>query len=240
MTKPHGAWTDLFSDYLAEELETEVRSSLEAHVAECGACRTVLEEIRDVVSQARGLPERRPARDLWPGIAAAIDMPVRAQAPDSAQVIALPTARETVDPRRIAFTAPQLAAAAVVLISLSAATTIWAGPGLGVRAGGDVPASVGAPSAVTAASTVASPPAALSEELATLEDVLELAHERLDPNTVRVIERNLAVIEKAIADSQQALVLDPENAFLAEHLERVYERKIEYLRDAARVLDWAG
>ena len=87
---------------------------------------------------------------------------------------------------------------------------------------------------------VAVPDDALSDELASLEEVLEGARSSLDPNTVRVIERNLAVIEQAIADSQQALALDPENEFLTEHLERVYERKIEYLRDAARVVAWAG
>ncbi len=55
-----------------------------------------------------------------------------------------------------------------------------------------------------------------------------------------MLERNLAVIEQAIVDSHRALALDPQNEFLTKHLERVYERKIEYLRDAARVADWAS
>ena len=55
-----------------------------------------------------------------------------------------------------------------------------------------------------------------------------------------MLERNLSVIEQAITDSQRALALDPENDFLSEHLERVYERKLTYLRDAARVIEWAG
>ena len=55
----------------------------------------------------------------------------------------------------------------------------------------------------------------------------------------RVLERNLAVIEQAIEDSRLALEQDPGNEFLAAHLERVYERKVEYLREAARVAEWS-
>ena len=46
--------------------------------------------------------------------------------------------------------------------------------------------------------------------------------------------------EKAIEDSRRALELDPGNGFLTDHLERAYERKIEYLRDAARIVEWEG
>lgn len=240
MSTMHRAWTDRLSDYLSDELDGAERSELERHLAECGPCRGVLEELRGVVSRARGLEEVRPERDLWPGIAAAIGSPVRAERDAGAAVIALPTGRtRTAEPAadRFAFTAPQLAAAAIVLVAASVLTTWWAGPGLGVRAAATTPAAD-----TDAVSLVAmpAPPEGLSEELATLEQVLDAARERLDANTVRVLERNLAVIEQAIADSRRALALDPENEFLAHHLERVYERKIDYLRDAARVIDLAG
>jgi hypothetical protein len=84
------------------------------------------------------------------------------------------------------------------------------------------------------------PPADLASELATLEDVLEAARGTLDPNTVLVLERNLGVIEQAIVDSREALALDPGNAFLSEHLERMYRRKLVYLQDAVRVAQWSG
>ena len=253
MTRAHNEWTDRFTDYLADELDAASREALEDHVAECGACRGVLEEVRDVMARARGLEELHPPRDLWPGIAAAIRGPVRPRAEAaSARVIALPTsgrARSKAGARTIAFTAPQLAAAAIVLIGMSVMTTWWAGPGLGVRDAersesatrvAEGPAGAGQGSAVTPASDLPTPPDALSEELATLEEVLGAAHSRLDPNTVRVLERNLDVIERAIADSHRALALDPGNEFLTQHLERVYQRKIEYLNDVARVIDWAG
>ena len=56
---------------------------------------------------------------------------------------------------------------------------------------------------------------------------------------MRVLDRNLGVIQQAIEDSRRALAQDPGNEFLASHLERVYQRKLEYLRDAAQVAEWA-
>jgi hypothetical protein len=86
----------------------------------------------------------------------------------------------------------------------------------------------------------APPPAAMAGELAVLEDVLASARTVLDPNTVRVLERNLGVIEQAIADSREALVQDPGNTFLAQHLERMYRRKLVYLQDAVRLVEFGG
>jgi hypothetical protein len=245
MNDSHKQWTDRFSDYLAGELDDAARDRLDEHLSGCGACRRPLEDLRDVVARARSLEDLEPTRDLWPGIAAAIGGSVRAQGEGrSGKVIALPTASAGTGrdrPSRIAMTPRQLTAAAVALIAISVAATSWAGPGLGARAAAPGTASeesVGG--AVTVAADVPELPEALSSELSELEDVLRAARARLDPNTVRVIERNLTVIEGAIADSRQALAVDPENEFLEHHLNRVYERKLEYLRDAARVIAWAG
>jgi hypothetical protein len=73
-----------------------------------------------------------------------------------------------------------------------------------------------------------------------LEGVLLAGRDRLDANTVHVLERNLLVIERAIEDSYRALSLDPENEFVRDHLRRTYERKLEYLREVSRIVDLAG
>ena len=238
MSRDHREWTARFSEYLDGGLHASERREVEDHLASCGACRLVLEELRDVVARAADLGDIQPPRDLWPGIVAVITRPEGAEA---ARVIELPTARagaSAVAPDRIAFTRPQLAAAAIVLVACSALTTWWVGTERtvpGEQAQVEEPAET-----VTMASDAAVPPPNLATELADLEQLLESARATLDPNTVRVLERNLGVIEQAIADSQRALALDPDNEFLAHHLERVYERKLAYLRDAARVIDWAG
>lgn len=243
MTDTHREWTDRLSEYMAGELHAEDSRAVEEHLGGCGPCRRVLEELRDVVMRAAALEDLQPSRDLWAGIAATIQAPVRADA----KVIALPTARSNVTEvadtppgrwSRITFTPPQLVAASIVLIAISAGATWLAGPSLGA---GAAPLSVTVPSgAVSMVTQTAGPREGLAEELSLLEESLVAARAILDPNTVRVLERNLSVIEMAIADSHRALAQDPGNGFLADHLERVYQRKLTYLRDAARVAEWAS
>lgn len=240
-SREHTEWTDRLSGYIDGDLVPQDRSAVEAHLAECGECRHVLEDLRAVVSQAGDLPEKRLERDLWAGIAATIQAPIGRDA-DSTKVIALPLARPHDEVRPAAdsyrFTRPQLAAASIALIAASSLVTWAAGPGMGVQASTDAPVAV--EGSIVFANDAEGAPPALAEELLALEQALAESASVLDPNTVRVLERNLAVIEKAIVDSRRALQLDPENAFLSEHLERVYERKLSYLRDAARVAAWSS
>ncbi|MDX1493772.1 MAG: hypothetical protein R3253_06930, partial [Longimicrobiales bacterium] len=181
-------------------------------------------------------------RDLWGGIAATIEAPVPSSAREGARVIELPTSATpgSIDKarsaRRFALSTPQLAAASVVLIALSSWAT-WSLRPVPQAASADGPVVEGV---LLPASNVVAPPPELAQELASLEEAVVEARGRLDPNTVRILERNLGIIEQAIADSQRALAQDPENDFLVEHLQRVYQRKAEYLRDAARVAERAG
>src|SRR2546427_360947 len=98
-------WTDRLSEYLDGELTGPERTTLEAHVASCDACRTTLDELRRVVTNARALDDRPPTVDLWPGIATRIGLASRSKVRPLA--------------RRFAFTVPQLAAASVVLALVS-------------------------------------------------------------------------------------------------------------------------
>src|SRR3989449_7696827 len=98
-------WTDRLSEYLDGELTSPERTAFEAHLAACDACRTTLDELRRVVTNARALDDRPPAADLWPAVAARIGLSARSKT------------RPVV--RRFSFTVPQLAAASVALALLS-------------------------------------------------------------------------------------------------------------------------
>jgi len=101
-------WTEHLSEYIDGTLPEAERTALEAHLAGCEACRTTLEELRRVVARARALDDRPPAADLWPGIAEQIGVSSGAH-----QVVSLAERRTR---RRVAFTVPQLAAAAALLL----------------------------------------------------------------------------------------------------------------------------
>src|SRR2546422_8349543 len=87
-------WTDRLSEYLDGELTSPERTAFEAHLASCDACRTTLDELRRVVTNARALDDRPPAADLWPAVAARIGLSARSKT------------RPVV--RRVSFTVPQL------------------------------------------------------------------------------------------------------------------------------------
>jgi anti-sigma factor RsiW len=210
----HDPWTDRLSEYLDGELADGERRELERHLAGCAGCTAVLDELRWVVARARALDDRPPANDLWPGIAA---------------MIGAPRPR-----RRFVFSVPQLAAAGIALMLLSGGT-VWTllhrGPTPAVAAR---PAAAVTPTLVPVALRgVDSAAQSYDRAVQDLQKVLEAGRGRLDTTTVRVLEQNLKLIDRAIADARRAVQADPASAYLNEYLMRTMQRKVELLRNAA-------
>jgi hypothetical protein len=74
------------------------------------------------------------------------------------------------------------------------------------------------------------------EQARTLAQLLERVGTRLAPETVVVLERNLAIIDAAIAESRAALAADPANAELETLLRAGHEQKVALLEQAARLV----
>jgi anti-sigma factor RsiW len=110
------------------------------------------------------------------------------------------------------------AAAAILLMAGSSAVTLWL-----VR---DRPAP-------TAPAIEAGYVSATAELLRALD--AERAH--LAPATVATLERNLAVIDAAIAESRAALATDPANHDLAALLWASYRQKVALLQQATRLVE---
>ncbi len=68
-----------------------------------------------------------------------------------------------------------------------------------------------------------------------LGGILAVERERLRPETVALVERNLAIIDAAIAESRAALARDPASAELRRLFAAAARQKVELLRWAARV-----
>lgn len=213
-------WTDRLSEYLDGELADAERMALEAHLATCADCTAVLADLRRVVARAQALDDRPPARDLWSGIAERIGV--------STDDLARHRAR-----RRVSFTVPQLIAASVALIALSAGVAR-----LVLR-----PTTNREPTAMNPGS-VSVVPVAIQKAGATADhDVQDLRLAladgqrtgRLSPMTVHRIEHSLAVIDSALAEGKRALAVDPKSAYLNQHLADTMRRKMEFLREANRI-----
>lgn len=220
MTDP---WTHRLSEYLDDELPAAERRQVEEHVAGCAACRGTLEELREVVARAGSLEHGAPTRDLWPGVAERIGA-VRSE-------VGLAAGRRW-RRLRLTLTVPQLAAAAIALMAVSAGSVWLAKPRRPIMQPAVAPPAAGAMSAVA---PVAMAEAAYGSAVRDLEQVLADGRGRLDTATVRVLEQNLRIIDAAIAECRRALAADPASPYLNAHLAQTMKRKIELLRQAARL-----
>lgn len=70
-------------------------------------------------------------------------------------------------------------------------------------------------------------------EIARLRVVIDRHRGQLDSTTVATIEKNLAVIDNAIAQCRQALRTDPASGFLMQSLNDALDSKVQLLRTAA-------
>jgi putative zinc finger protein len=234
------------SDYLEGTLDPAARATLESHAAGCDRCRALLADVSAITTAAAALPDLEPSRDLWPGIVDRIAAPV----------VALPVAggrtaqRSYVRPWYLA-PAP-LAAAAAVLIAATVGLTL-----LTTRTNPTGPSVVASnPANTSAAQTADSLPVIpapaprvknvsgtkpnavpvqqiYASEIAELDSIVRDRRSQLDTGTVAVIEKNLKIIDAAIAQSRAALARDPNSGFLHNQLNDALNQKIALLRTVA-------
>ena len=74
---------------------------------------------------------------------------------------------------------------------------------------------------------------AFAGEINQLQSVLVERREQLAPETVKVVEDNLKVIDTALKRARAALARDPASGFLTRQLDNVLQKKVELLRTAA-------
>lgn len=231
----------LLPAYLEGELDAAERRAVERHAAICSQCAALLRDVTTIVRDARELPTLAPSRDLWPDIEARIQ-------PD---VVPLSAAREEKEARtrRLSprWTTARLAAAAAALVvstagityvattyADSAHTTVAAtdSAGNGSPDNQTIGSSTALGGGVRNASAMSSEQL-YDQEIAHLQAIVRERRSLLDTSTVAVIQRNLAIIDSAIAQSRAALAADPNSRFLNEQLNSVLGQKVELLRTAA-------
>ena len=179
----------------------------------------------DILAQAIGQwREEAPSRDLWPGVMARLD--TTATAPRR---------------RQIAFTLPQLALAASLLIAVASGLT-WIAARPDAPARQDIVVAKNEPNGLVEGDVQNAnfADAQFNAAVSDLERILRDERDRLDPRTVLVIERNLKAIDDAIQEARMALNDDPANTYLNSHLADARRRKLELLRHATTLASAGG
>ena len=197
-----------------------------AHLADCADCRAQLAALRALLGAAQQAPVAMdPPVDAWARIRRSID-----------EQKTVPLPRLTSSPQHVRMSRRTLGAAAVLLIAVSSAVTAVAlrGP----RADNTPPARRGAEHGATA--MLVSDIGAIEQEYltsaSTLRAALDQERSTLAPATVVLVERNLRIIDDAIAEARAALMRDPASAALRALLRKSHEQKIDFLRRTTALL----
>ena len=222
MTDP---WTDRLSEYLDGELDQADARALDAHLDTCAHCRATLDELRAVAATAQALDDRDPEAELWNGIADRI----RAAHTGETGVVDLAEHRSR---RRVSFTVPQLAAAAAAVLTVGVSATVLSMREPRMTTVAAVPPT--APTEFMPAGMVAGG-AAYETAIRELAEALEDHRDALDPVTVLVLERSLAVIDSAIVEALEALRREPDDQYLNAHVAHSKQRKLELLTRAVHI-----
>lgn len=239
-------WTDRLSEYIDGELDAEQTRALEEHLESCGSCRGILHELRQVVQRAHAVEDFEPDEELWEAIAArieerTIEVPEPRRAPRGP--------RSTRSARTVRLEVPQLVAAGLALMILSGALGWFARPrdeSGALGPGADSPARV----AEHNGSAVEFEPvddglwresgtelAAVrwEEAVESQEAVYRQMRSQIDTTTVRVLEKNLGLLDRSIEEIKEARQEDPGNPLWNNRLADSLKRKLRLLRWASSI-----
>jgi anti-sigma factor RsiW len=220
-------WTDRLSAYLDDELGADERAAFERHAVECQECRTTLNQLGSLRTWAEGYEGLPTSEAVWVRVREGIK-----SRSGGAKVVSIQEARPRW--RQLRFAVP-LALAATMALGVVGVGSWWLGRVTAPRheiVVSTLPARLLTTSSQSQALLAAE---RYGAAIAQLEQALLTNGGQLDTATVRILTRNLAVIDRAIRQAREALATDPGSAYLADHYTNMMQRKLTLLRRAASV-----
>lgn len=185
-----------------------------AHLRPCAACADDVARLERLTMRARQLEDPHvELGELWPGIRARIE---------NAKVVSLTT--DPANARR------HTRGGLIAIAALAAALVIAVWLGTRASSGESGPTATHVRDTATAAQFADDSVRVYKEEAQILLDHLELTRSMLDPSAAAAIDKDLAVVDSAIAELQTAIARDPRNPALQRLLATSYREKIEVLK----------
>lgn len=231
----------ILPDYLdGSTLDAAARVAAGAHLRDCANCAALVTDLRMIVRDAGDLPVLAPSRDLWSGIESRIESPVVSL---TARITGEHPAADLASPapalHATAWSARRIAVAASLLVAVTAGATYLAvarfDSTLATGAATERVTGAARSTAVIAAANRPTAEQTFDREIAVLNNIVRDRRADLDSTTIAVIEKNLIVIDNAIAECKAALARNPASAFLADRLNHAYDSKLQVLRDVAKI-----
>jgi len=225
----HNDIVNQLSAYLDGELSVEARARVDAHLVTCAECRVVLDDLRAIVVTAPSYEGIGPQRDLWAGIQRGIG-----------EAKSLPFAPRPSPLAAQRYSLRQLLAASLAFAAVAGGSVYVALRQAAPATEMPAPVALRPSPTPTTATNVASANARVGEvydqAVGDLERVLAEGRDQLEPRTLKVIEDNLRIIDRAIAEARTAIAADPANGYLRSQVAANMRRKLDILRQATDVI----
>ncbi len=202
---------DRLDDYVDGSLPEAEFQEMELHLGSCPPCREQERRQRAVLAQAAALPRTlSPARDLWPGIAERIGGRKRALLRGWRPI--------------------GLAAAAAVAIALASTLLPRPGPPAAPAPPAGLPVTI-SPGSDALHEVEADYARATTALLAALNE----RPSSLSSETLASVQKNLELIDRALAEVREALRKNPHNGELTHMLVATHRKKLEVLRRVVKL-----
>jgi hypothetical protein len=211
-------------DYVDGTLPVEERAAIEAHLAECAACRALADDFRAIRQAAGSLERHVPPAQVWTNIAKVVDGD-----------------RESFLSRVLRFDSRPLAIAATLILLVGGTSWfLWnrMGPAVPAPRTGATTAAASNPELELTVETELK----LAEEhyqkaIAGLEQITRTESTALDPQVAAVLQKNLEVIDHAIGESRAALQTQPASDVAQESLFEALRNKVALLQDTVVLIN---
>jgi anti-sigma factor RsiW len=229
---------ETLNDYVDGILDEPSKALIYNHIGRCSECAAQYRELRDLLDATAQLPRSvLPDPDIWDDLRDSLNrrkdvvlpMAGNGQPLSSNMHVAIPRWRSR----------GFLAVAAILLVLASSGLTAlvleMGKPGRQIArdSGQRAPDKTATPSPVLPAVLPAGFRATEGQYNRAIEELVQAVdaqRSRLRPETVRTVDRSLAVIDSAIAEARGALIADPGNSTLIDLLSATYQRKLDLLR----------
>ena len=218
--------SDVLVDLVDGRLDPAQQRTIERHLEACASCRSLVTDLRSVRAAAFMLDRREPPLQVWSKLQAAV-----AAEPKPGRVLFMPTRG----------TWPVWLGAAAALIL---ATVIGLLPLMNRNAATDGSSGEAVPEAAGREVTVESVTASFEEAeklyQRAIDDLQTLANKdtgELDPQVAAVLQKNLSVIDQAIAESRAALKAQPASTNAQEGLFDALRNKVALLQQTVELIN---
>jgi anti-sigma factor RsiW len=206
------------------------RAELEQHLAQCDDCRALVADLERIRDAAGALPEVRPPDRVWLQIAGRLRQEGRISA-----AAAPPPARRSYAAWLAIAAALVLAAGSAVMLLVPRNSPPPSQTASGAPAAG-TPAADGK-SVETVQNEVEAAQQQFEKAIADLEKVAKANQAALDPATSATIEKNLGIIDQAIAENRVAVKSEPASVAARETLFDALRQKVSLLQDTIALIN---